>query len=195
MMKSSYISRCSAIGFFIQQFLSNLPDARQLTRWIRVVSLVDHLVRIGTLTLAFQPISAKPQQSLNAFSLVDYNAIRGAFDVFVLFSDLLHLCSTRLYIDNHLKERDCRFRLLFQTMIPLTQRLIQRVDTVVHSADMQPAFKRFVQDQSECLMEQLEKRVDIAMASCPASCQEKCGMAVHRLRLTIQVTHNKHAHK
>ncbi|KAF7256610.1 hypothetical protein EG68_05889 [Paragonimus skrjabini miyazakii] len=177
-------------------FLSNLAGERQPERWIRVVSLVDHLVRIGTLMLAFQPVPANFQQSMNAFLLVDYSAIRGAFDVFALFSDLLHLCSTRPCVENNqLKEHDCRFRLLFQTMIPLTQRLAQRVDTVVHSADVQPAFKRFVRTQSECLMVQLEKRVEIAFTSCSASCQDTCEMAVHRLRLTIQMIHNKHAHK
>ncbi|KAF6778031.1 hypothetical protein AHF37_02552 [Paragonimus kellicotti] len=177
-------------------FLSNLAGARQPERWIRVVNLVDHLVRIGTLTLAFQPVPANFQQSINAFLLVDYNVIRGAFDVFALFSDLLHLCSTRPCIENNqLKKHGCRFRLLFQTMIPLTQRLAQRVDTVVHSVDVQPAFKRFVQIQSECLIAQLEKRVEFALTICAASCQDTCEMAVHRLQLTIQMIHSKRAHE
>ncbi|KAF5400771.1 hypothetical protein PHET_05251 [Paragonimus heterotremus] len=177
-------------------FLSDLAGARQPERWIRVVSLVDHLVRIGTFILAFQPVPVNFQCSINAFLLVDYNAIRGAFDVFALFSDLLHICSTRPCVENNQrKEHDCRFRLLFQTMIPLTQRLAHRVDTVVHSADVQPAFKRFVQTQSECLMVQLERRVEIAFTSCSASCQDTCEIAVHRLRLTIHMIHNKHAHE
>lgn len=177
-------------------YLQDTVCPQKPARWNRVVRFLDFMVQSDNLLLPFRFRHLRSSGTFNDRNtctvLFNWSVIRGAFDIFGLFSDLLYLwLLLRLP-----QTRTCMwsFRCICHATFPLIRRVNHRVNALLESGDSTSVyFHRIIQLERDNLFNELLMRLELGLSVFPQPISPELSSDLRRLRLAAKPTPTAYA--